>query len=295
MAEYRTIKMSFWSDPYIEELPAHAKLLYLYLFTSSHTNNLGVLEITRRKMANESGLDLEEVNSVIDLLTGTSKVAVDGHKTLVIKFIKNQTATSKKMIIGLRHLLAAEESPVIRGCLIKEYPKIFNGIDTHRKGMDAPSMGMDTHTIPIPEYELEVELEDEKEDEEEKELDTPSEPFFQGESPLKNPPPKLQPLNDPDFQAKLDAVFDEFWEYYPKKQNRKAAKAEFSRLLFPALGRDRLNFRKQNIVAQAIRYAKENDGIEPRYIKNPDNWLASIDPEEEVFVTVRYEREGEVV
>jgi len=148
-------------------------------------------------------------------------------------------------------------------------------LDTH---MVANAQGNAPVPVPIPNTEPNTEP-----------------PFFDGEPPIVNPPQKLQPLNDPDFAAKLDAAFDEFWEYYPKKQNRKQAKAAFSRLLFPALGRDRLNARKQNIVAQAIRYAKENEDTEQRYIKNPDNWLASIDPEEEVFVTVRYEREGEVV
>ena len=30
MATYRTIRMAFWSDPYIETLSASEKLLYLY-------------------------------------------------------------------------------------------------------------------------------------------------------------------------------------------------------------------------------------------------------------------------
>ena len=167
-----------------------------------------------------------------------------------------------------------------------EYWKVNKSMGTHTAPNGYPkdtesepnAQGNAPVPVPIPEPNTEKE-----------------QPFFEGESPLKNPPPKLQPAKDPDFQERLDAVFDEFWEYYPKKQNRKAAKAEFSRLLFPALGRERLNFRKQNIIAQAIRYANENTDTEPRYIKNPDNWLASIDPEEEVFVTVRYEREEEVV
>ena len=40
MATYRTIRMAFWSDPYIENLSASEKLLYLYLFSCPHTNNL---------------------------------------------------------------------------------------------------------------------------------------------------------------------------------------------------------------------------------------------------------------
>lgn len=51
MATYRTIRMAFWSDPYIETLSASEKLLYLYLFSCPHTNNLGLLAVSRRRMA----------------------------------------------------------------------------------------------------------------------------------------------------------------------------------------------------------------------------------------------------
>ncbi len=47
MATYRTIRMAFWSDPYIETLSASEKLLYLYLFSCPHTNNLGLLAVSR--------------------------------------------------------------------------------------------------------------------------------------------------------------------------------------------------------------------------------------------------------
>ena len=54
MATYRTIRMSFWNDPAIESLPPADKLLYLYLFTCPHANNLGVLSVSLRKMAFET-------------------------------------------------------------------------------------------------------------------------------------------------------------------------------------------------------------------------------------------------
>ena len=34
MATYRTIRMAFWNNPAIEDMPPEQKLLYLYLFTS---------------------------------------------------------------------------------------------------------------------------------------------------------------------------------------------------------------------------------------------------------------------
>ena len=46
-ATFRTIRRTFWTDPYIESMPPARKLLYIYLFTSPHTNNLGVLNTTR--------------------------------------------------------------------------------------------------------------------------------------------------------------------------------------------------------------------------------------------------------
>ena len=68
MATYRTIRMAFWSDPYIETLSASEKLLYLYLFSCPHTNNLGLLAVSRRRMAYDTGLKEEAVDALIAAL-----------------------------------------------------------------------------------------------------------------------------------------------------------------------------------------------------------------------------------
>ena len=34
MATYRTIRMDFWNDPYVEGMEPQDKLLYVYLFSS---------------------------------------------------------------------------------------------------------------------------------------------------------------------------------------------------------------------------------------------------------------------
>lgn len=36
MATYRTIRMDFWNDPYVEGMEPQDKLLYVYLFSSPH-------------------------------------------------------------------------------------------------------------------------------------------------------------------------------------------------------------------------------------------------------------------
>lgn len=68
MATYRTIRMAFWSDPYIETLSASEKLLYLYLFSCPHTNNLGLLAVSRRRMAYDTGLTEEAARGLERLL-----------------------------------------------------------------------------------------------------------------------------------------------------------------------------------------------------------------------------------
>lgn len=148
MAEYRTIRMSFWNDPYIEDLCAEEKLLYLYLFTSPHTNNLGILEITRRKMAFESGLPQDAVEKGLRRLETDGKIVLDANMVWLANFIKNQTSTSKKLIDGLRTLFAATASEKIRRSLSVRYPALFGASDTPPDGMQTVSEGIDTLSEP---------------------------------------------------------------------------------------------------------------------------------------------------
>lgn len=181
MAEYRTIRMSFWNDPFIEALEAREKLLYLYLFTCPHTNNLGVLEISRRKIAFETGLSVQEADEGIRRLEEAGKLMTDGTLIWLVKFIKHQSSTSPKLIQSLKGIAQELGSPVIRHALCLQYPHLFDapgtsaegmpampdGIpakadteDTLTEGMDTLSIGSGTVSIPIGEEEEERERED---------------------------------------------------------------------------------------------------------------------------------------
>lgn len=96
-ATFRTIRRTFWTDPYIESMPPARKLLYIYLFTSPHTNNLGVLNTTTRRIAFETGMTEDEVKEHLNVLEQQDgKVALDdgscggGLSILVVNFIKHQ-------------------------------------------------------------------------------------------------------------------------------------------------------------------------------------------------------------
>lgn len=154
MAEYRTIRMAFWNDPFVEELEAGEKLLYLYLFTCPHTNNLGVLEVSRRKIAFETGLDVATVNAGLEKLEKAGKIVTDATFTLLTRFIRHQTTTSPKIAQALKGMLASVSSEKLRNALCLGYPSIFGGLSQSGYHTDTISIGYQGHTdtvsIPYP-------------------------------------------------------------------------------------------------------------------------------------------------
>lgn len=141
-ATFRTIRRTFWTDPYIESMPPARKLLYIYLFTSPHTNNLGVLNTTARRIAFETGMSEEEVNAHLNVLEQQDgKIALDGVNggsggscgglsILVVNFIKHQCTTSPKLVMSLRALFRGVESEKIKAVLIAKNPHLLDGMDT---------------------------------------------------------------------------------------------------------------------------------------------------------------------
>lgn len=160
MAEYRTIRMAFWTDPYIEELETEAKLLYVYLFTSPHTNNLGILEATRRKIAYETGISIEKINKCLVKFANAGKIVIDEeHNALLLtRFIKHQTTTSPKIAEGLKKLFPLIPSKRFADTLSALYPTVFNKCEYRIDTVSIPYQTQDdTLSIPYAEKEREDE------------------------------------------------------------------------------------------------------------------------------------------
>ena len=127
MAEYRTIRMGFWTDPYIEELDAKAKLLYIYLFTGPYTNNLGIVEATRRKIAYETAMTVQEVDKLLTQFESDGKVVCDPKKNIIFvtRFIRHQCSTSPRLMESLRKLAPSIPSEIIARALCVLYPSVY--------------------------------------------------------------------------------------------------------------------------------------------------------------------------
>ena len=139
MATYRTIRMSFWNDPAIESLPPGDKLLYLYLFTCPHANNLGVLSVSVRKMAFETGLDEDAIRRGLAAFESSGRIMRDGGHVWVCGFIRHQCSTSPKILTSLRALFPTVESAAIRAAILERYPHLFGAAPYSSDRVSVPS------------------------------------------------------------------------------------------------------------------------------------------------------------
>lgn len=145
VAEYRTVRMDFWGDPFTEALPPDGKLLYLYLFTCSQTNNLGLLDISRRRMAFESGLQESRVEDLLRFLEAEGKLVIDGTAVWLRNFIRHQTSTSPMILKGLIRLFPGVVSESIRREIRATYP----AVPWPEHGLSIPC-AEDMHTLCTP-------------------------------------------------------------------------------------------------------------------------------------------------
>ena len=74
MAIFRKVHVSFWSDPFVEALTPEQKYFYLYLLTNEKTKQCGIYEITKRKIANDTGYNLETVDKLIMFFQNLGKL-----------------------------------------------------------------------------------------------------------------------------------------------------------------------------------------------------------------------------
>ena len=139
MATYRTIRISFWNDPAIESLPPGDKLLYLYLFTCPHANNLGVLSVSLRKMAFETGLSEDAIRRGLAAFESSGRIMRDGGHVWVCGFIRHQCSTSPKILTSLRALFPTVESAAIRAAILERYPHLFGAAPYSSDRVSVPS------------------------------------------------------------------------------------------------------------------------------------------------------------
>jgi len=101
MAKQRMVNTRFWDDNYASNLDPIEKLLFLYFLTNTSTNISGVYEIPIKKVANETGIDKEMVEKIINRFSKDNKIFYKDGWVVIKNFIKHQNQKSPKVSKGI--------------------------------------------------------------------------------------------------------------------------------------------------------------------------------------------------
>ena len=100
MATFRQIKTSFWTDTLVDEnFSPEDKYFYLYLLTNIHTTLCGCYEVSKKKIAEETGYSVESVSSLINRFEKTYGLIRYDEKTyelLILNWSKHNWTESPK-------------------------------------------------------------------------------------------------------------------------------------------------------------------------------------------------------
>src|SRR3990167_111504 len=109
MSKQRFINTKFWSDNYIVNLNPLERYLFLYFLTNEHTNISGIYELPLKRMATETGIDIDMLPKMLKRMVGKIYY-VDGW-VCIVNFEKHQRSRgSPKIEKGIE--LAKKEVPV---------------------------------------------------------------------------------------------------------------------------------------------------------------------------------------
>lgn len=132
MANFRTLSPALWSDPFIEGLSAQEKLLYIYLFSNEHVNNVGYMQATLRKISFETAVPQDAVASFLEKTDRLGKTARDGDAILCLNFVRYQTTRSPQVTKNLRKVFHTVGSAKLRQALLERYPDVFTVVEEHQ-------------------------------------------------------------------------------------------------------------------------------------------------------------------
>ena len=121
----RSIDQRYWTDPYVESLSATEKLVYIHLFSSAHTNLVGVFQASRRMIAFQTACPGPDVDAALERFRRDGKAVIDGGEVWLASYIRHQCTSSPKMVAAMRGQLAKVESDTIRKAIIERYPHIM--------------------------------------------------------------------------------------------------------------------------------------------------------------------------
>jgi len=225
---YRTICCELWTDDKVQALSAHEKLLFLYLITNPHSHMSGIYYLPTVFMQHEVNLGRGFDGAWKGLLK-SELVQADEQRSQVwvVNMLPYQAKGNKSEKGVASHLNTLHPSPLVARFLAK-YPQI------------AQWLSSDFIRCPI---------------------DTPSIPYTKVPSPVSSSP------NSEEGKESENGEFEQFWNLYPRKVGKKAAKRSWD------AAKDKPSL---SVMLAAVSISSSSsDWIKDhgKYIPHPATWL----------------------
>lgn len=96
MATFRKVHVSFWSDPFTQELTPEQKYFFLYLLTNEKSSQCGIYEITKRHICYDTGYNIDTVSKLLKFFIDNDKIKYNYDTSEVaiknwLKYNKNES------------------------------------------------------------------------------------------------------------------------------------------------------------------------------------------------------------
>ena len=114
MSSQRYIDTSFWDDSWVQELDPSEKLLYIYLLTNPLTNIAGVMELTVKRIAFDTGFSNDTINHILEKFEAAGKVFKYNNYIIIRNFPKHQQIENEKILKGITAILCKLPDEVLR-------------------------------------------------------------------------------------------------------------------------------------------------------------------------------------
>lgn len=105
MAKKRYVNTRFWDDTYISNLDPSEKLLFLYFLTNPVTNISGIYEIPLKRIALDTGFDIEMIKKMMSRFIRDKKIVYEQGWLVLLNFIKHQNINSPAVQKGIENEL----------------------------------------------------------------------------------------------------------------------------------------------------------------------------------------------
>ena len=224
------ITTRIWADPWFEGLDTESKLVWMYLLTNQQTNLIGVYEISLKRISNETGVELNRLQTVLDGFANGFKIIWNGSYMVICNFLKHQNIANPNMEKSADKVFNSLPSDIKKVLLshgIKDLRDLMNGFANRYQTVTKPFGEIEREREIEIEREIESETEnflaDESADFENQEEEIPhlaysSRTLIAEENKKKVPgePDKIETV-----KAELWPSFNDFWETYDKKRGDK--------------------------------------------------------------------------